>query len=126
MRMLALALLFTATLAPAQSPSARARELGISPMIGGVPGPLDAITDVAGVEVGHTTLISGTGKLVVGKGMVPTSYDEFGRLAKHLRFVERSSRRQGSSAHRRDGRASAREKQRRPRVRRLVHAERQW
>ncbi len=70
--MLALALLFTATLAPAQSPSARARELGISPMIGGVPGPLDAITDVAGVEVGHTTLISGTGKLVVGKGPVRT------------------------------------------------------
>ncbi len=31
-------------------------------------------------------------KLVVGKGTVPTSYDEFGRLAKHLRFVERSSR----------------------------------
>ncbi len=31
-------------------------------------------------------------KLVVGKGMVPMSYDEFGRLAKHLRFVERSSR----------------------------------
>ncbi|MBA2560359.1 MAG: acyl-CoA dehydrogenase family protein [Propionibacteriales bacterium] len=31
-------------------------------------------------------------KLVVGKGMVPTSYDEFGILAKHLRYVERSSR----------------------------------
>ncbi len=31
-------------------------------------------------------------KLVVGKGTVPTSYDEFGRLAKHLRYVERSSR----------------------------------
>ena len=70
--MLALALLFTATLAPAQSPSARARELGFTPLIGGTAGPLDAITDVAGVEVGHTTLISGTGKLVVGKGPVRT------------------------------------------------------
>ena len=36
------------------------------------PVPLDAITDVAGVEVGHTTLISGSGKLVVGKGPVRT------------------------------------------------------
>jgi hypothetical protein len=31
-------------------------------------------------------------KLVVGKGTVPTSYDEFGPLARHLRYVERSSR----------------------------------
>jgi len=30
--------------------------------------------------------------LVVGKGTVPTSYDEFGPLAKHLRYVERASR----------------------------------
>ena len=48
----------------------RARELGIP--IGGTPGPLDAISDVPGVEVGHTTLISGSGKLVVGKGPVRT------------------------------------------------------
>jgi D-aminopeptidase len=48
----------------------RARELGLP--IGGTPGPLDAITDVAGVEVGQTTLISGSGKLVVGKGPVRT------------------------------------------------------
>jgi L-aminopeptidase/D-esterase-like protein len=41
-------------------------------LIGGAPGPLDAITDVAGVEVGHTTLISGDGPLVVGKGPVRT------------------------------------------------------
>jgi L-aminopeptidase/D-esterase-like protein len=50
----------------------RAREMGLSAVIGGTPGSLDAITDVAGVEVGHTTLISGTGRLDVGKGPVRT------------------------------------------------------
>jgi len=50
----------------------RARELGLSAQIGGTPGALDAITDVAGVEVGHTTLISGNGALVVGQGPVRT------------------------------------------------------
>ena len=50
----------------------RAREMGLSAVIGGTPGSLDAITDVAGVEVGHTTLISGTGRLNVGKGPVRT------------------------------------------------------
>src|SRR5688500_15178552 len=50
----------------------RARELGISALIGGTPGALDAITDVAGVEVGQTTLIAGNGRLVVGKGPVRT------------------------------------------------------
>src|SRR6185312_14092160 len=40
----------------------RARDLGIP--FEGTSGPLDAITDVRGVEVGHTTLISGEGKLV--------------------------------------------------------------
>ena len=49
----------------------RARDLGIR--IGeGTPGPFNAITDVAGVRVGHTTLISGEGPLVVGKGPVRT------------------------------------------------------
>lgn len=63
---------FTAV-AAAQAPAAtktRARELGFP--IGGTAGALDAITDVTGVEVGHTTLISGSGKLVVGKGPVRT------------------------------------------------------
>ena len=55
---------------PAAKP--RARELGISARIGGAPGTLDAITDVGGVEVGHTTLISGAPPLVVGKGPVRT------------------------------------------------------
>ena len=49
---------------------ARARELGVP--FDGTPGPLNAITDVAGVLVGHTTLISGSGKLVVGKGPIRT------------------------------------------------------
>ena len=62
--------LIASTSASAQTQ--RARELGIAASIGGTPGPLDAITDVAGVEVGHTTLISGTGKLVVGQGPVRT------------------------------------------------------
>jgi D-aminopeptidase len=48
----------------------RARDLGIP--FDGTPGPLNAITDVKGVEVGHTTLISGSGKLVVGSGPVRT------------------------------------------------------
>src|SRR6187401_796556 len=48
------------------------RENDLKLPIGGTPGPLDAITDVAGVEVGHTTLIAGSGKLVVGQGPVRT------------------------------------------------------
>ena len=48
------------------------RENDLKLPIGGTPGALDAITDVAGVEVGHTTLISGSGKLVVGQGPVRT------------------------------------------------------
>ncbi|MEO5580697.1 MAG: P1 family peptidase [Gemmatimonadaceae bacterium] len=63
-------LLVSATLAAGQKP--RARELGIAAKIGGTPGALDAITDVAGVEVGHTTLVSGTGKLIVGRGPIRT------------------------------------------------------
>src|SRR5882757_5906582 len=48
----------------------RARDLGIP--FDGTPGPLNAITDVAGVTVGHTTLVSGQGKLRVGVGPVRT------------------------------------------------------
>ena len=48
------------------------RENDLRIPIGGTPGRLDAITDVAGVEVGQTTLISGNGPLVVGKGPVRT------------------------------------------------------
>jgi D-aminopeptidase len=48
----------------------RARDLGIP--FAGTPGALNAITDVKGVEVGFTTLISGSGKLEVGRGPVRT------------------------------------------------------
>ncbi|HEY0070999.1 MAG TPA: P1 family peptidase [Chloroflexia bacterium] len=48
----------------------RARDLGVP--FEGSPGPLNAITDVGGVEVGHTTLISGEGELKVGGGPVRT------------------------------------------------------
>jgi L-aminopeptidase/D-esterase-like protein len=48
----------------------RARDLGVP--FDGTPGPLNAITDVPGVTVGHTTLISGEGKLHVGQGPVRT------------------------------------------------------
>jgi D-aminopeptidase len=57
---------------PAAAPAAqpRARDLGIP--FDGTTGPLNAITDVAGVLVGQTTLISGSGKLKVGQGPVRT------------------------------------------------------
>jgi D-aminopeptidase len=49
----------------------RARDLGIR--IGfGEPGPANAITDVAGVHVGHATLVAGEGALRVGAGPVRT------------------------------------------------------
>ena len=70
---LAASLLLVSTV-PAQTAPARPRahSLGLSALIGGTPGPGDAITDVAGVTVGHTTLISGSGRLVVGQGPVRT------------------------------------------------------
>jgi D-aminopeptidase len=48
----------------------RARDLGVP--FDGTPGTNNAITDVQGIEVGHTTLISGSGKLKVGEGPVRT------------------------------------------------------
>jgi len=68
-----LAILAAVRVAPAQEhPSAklRARDLGVP--FDGAPGPLNAITDVAGVTVGQTTLISGNGKLQVGQGPIRT------------------------------------------------------
>lgn len=57
-------------IASAQTKKPRARDLGIP--FDGTPAALNAITDVAGVEVGQVTLISGEGKLVPGKGPVRT------------------------------------------------------
>src|SRR6266487_4292054 len=54
----------------ARAKTVRARDLGIP--FDGTPGKFNAITDVPGVEVGYTTLISGEGKLEVGKGPVRT------------------------------------------------------
>jgi L-aminopeptidase/D-esterase-like protein len=53
-----------------ESKTVRARDLGIP--FEGTPGKFNAITDVPGVEVGYTTLITGEGKLEVGKGPVRT------------------------------------------------------
>jgi D-aminopeptidase len=55
---------------PAPTKTVRARDLGVP--FDGNPGKFNAITDVPGVEVGYTTLISGEGKLEVGKGPVRT------------------------------------------------------
>ncbi len=61
---LALAQLGTGQIKP------RARDLGIP--FEGTPGALNSITDIKGIEVGHTTIISGEGKLQVGVGPVRT------------------------------------------------------
>jgi L-aminopeptidase/D-esterase-like protein len=52
------------------APGIRARDLRLP--FDGSPGALNAITDVAGVKVGHTTLIRGEGTLQIGKGPVRT------------------------------------------------------
>jgi D-aminopeptidase len=63
------ALLVTAS--AAQSSRVRARDLGIT--VGTLPaGPLNAITDVAGVLVGHATIVRGDGALQIGQGPVRT------------------------------------------------------
>src|SRR6201982_3532033 len=62
--LLAIPVLFVAQTKP------RARDLGVP--FDGKPGLYNAITDVKGVEVGNTTLISGSGKLKVGEGPVRT------------------------------------------------------
>src|SRR4051812_30117441 len=63
-------LLISLLLVPSAARAQKPRERDLNLPIGGTAGPLDAITDVAGVEVGQTTLVSGSGKLIVGQGPV--------------------------------------------------------
>ena len=63
-------LLLICTTAPASAQKPRARDLGIP--FEGTPGALNAITDVAGVEVGHATLVRGSGPVAIGEGPVRT------------------------------------------------------
>ena len=69
---LSIVLLAVVLVCPIAVQAQKPRERDLKLPIGGTPGTLDAITDVAGVEVGHATLISGSGKLVVGTGPVRT------------------------------------------------------
>jgi L-aminopeptidase/D-esterase-like protein len=62
--------LFLGSLCVSGQSKARARDLGVP--FDGNPGPLNAITDVKGVEVGNTTLISGEGPLKLGVRPVRT------------------------------------------------------
>ncbi|MDH3806928.1 MAG: P1 family peptidase, partial [Gammaproteobacteria bacterium] len=68
--LLALVITLLASLCAVADDRPRARDLGIP--LEGTPGSLNAITDVPGITVGHTTIIEGDGKLVVGEGPVRT------------------------------------------------------
>lgn len=61
------AIVLCAGVGPASAAKPRARELGIP--LDGTPGPLNAITDVASVTVGYTTLIEGSGEHAVRTGV---------------------------------------------------------
>jgi D-aminopeptidase len=60
----------SATIPGAAQTRARGRDLGIP--FPGETGPANAITDVAGIAVGHVTLVEGEGKLVPGQGPIRT------------------------------------------------------
>ena len=70
LRATALLIVAVASVAPAQQKKPRARELGVP--FDGTPGPLNAITDIAGIEVGQTTVVFGHGRLDRGKGPART------------------------------------------------------
>ena len=69
-RTISVALLLICTAVPASAQKPRARDLGIP--FEGTPGALNAITDVTGVEVGHATIVRGSGPVVIGEGPVRT------------------------------------------------------
>jgi len=68
--LLGLTMMVLAAAAARLDAAPRARDIGVP--FEGISGPLNAITDVGGVEVGHVTLIRGSGKLMPGKGPVRT------------------------------------------------------
>jgi hypothetical protein len=72
----------------AQQPRPRARDLGVP--FDGTPGPFNAITDVAGITVGHSTIIRRQGKLVVGGWFTLNGNGEMTgtTLRKYNRLVE--------------------------------------
>jgi D-aminopeptidase len=71
LRFASIVLIAAATAVPGSTQTRpRGRDLGIP--FPGKTGPLNAITDVAGIAVGHVTLIEGEGKLVPGKGPIRT------------------------------------------------------
>ena len=70
MSLVSLSVVCVSAIPSAAQAKPRARDLGVP--FDGTPGTYNAITDVKGVEVGHTTLISGSGKLKVGEGPVRT------------------------------------------------------
>lgn len=66
----------------------RARDIGIP--FSGTPGKYNAITDVSGVEVGYSTIISGSGKDHIGKGPVRTGVTAIfpnGKVSHHPVFA---------------------------------------
>ena len=69
-KLLVLLIVFSVSESSFAQNKTRARDLGIP--FEGTTGPFNSITDVKGVEVGYTTLISGDGKLVVGHGPIRT------------------------------------------------------
>ena len=62
----------TETALASHTPDGRPRARGLGIPLPGTPGPLNAVTDVGGIEVGVTTLIDGDGPMVVGQGPVRT------------------------------------------------------
>jgi L-aminopeptidase/D-esterase-like protein len=77
MKALISAALFLAltTCVSAQAPKPRARDLGVP--FDGTPGKLNAITDVAGVKVGHKTLIEGTNVRTGVTAVIPRASELF-------------------------------------------------
>ena len=55
-----------------KTPSGKSRARGLGLPLPGTPGPFNAITDVAGVSVGYSTIIKGDGPLIIGSGPVRT------------------------------------------------------